>query len=721
MTIDTAATDWENIFRLSWCTIPGPGSLSDVNIGRNVADVHSGALYWLTALTNITVDGLSTEYSDRDGVLFNKGQSTLLRYPGARVGGYKVPNNVTRIESYAFRECKGLTSLTVPNSVISIGWFVFDGCNGLSSVTVDAATIDGWFSGLKTLKAVTIGKNVANIRYGFHGCAGLTSITVDALNADYGDRDGVLFDKAQSTLIQYPIGREGGYAIPGTVTNIMDSAFSGSAGLTSLALPNSVSGIGERAFDGCTGLVSLTVDTTTLGATFSGFTNLNNVTIGNGVTRIDGAAFSGCTGLMNIAVDPLNRAYSDKDGVLFSKDKTTLIQYPVARVGGFLVPNGVTNIGESAFSGSVGLMSLSLPESVTDIGNEALSGCLGLVSLYFAGNAPTLGVGAFEIARKSIVYHLAGTAGWGMTFGGRPTAIWVEQPSYSQWANASGLAAQYPTASGEQDDPDQDGMTNIQEMAAGTDPTNPHSTLILEVPVRPGSLGEDGKASLDQVEFALHFQSVPGKGYEIQRTDTLGGAWSIATGVEAATARTRVAFERPAGQRFYRVTTPGVTAGMVSIPAGSFIMGDSIGDGTSDQVPTHPVAVSAIYMDRCEVTKGLWDEVKSWAIGHGYSFDNDGAGLGPNYPVERVNWYDVVKWCNARSEKEGRVAAFYTDEGHTTVYRTGRINLDDSWVKWTGGYRLPTEAEWEHAARGGLAGKRFSWGDTITHSEGGLP
>jgi len=162
-------------------------------------------------------------------------------------------------------------------------------------------------------------------------------------------------------------------------------------------------------------------------------------------------------------------------------------------------------------------------------------------------------------------------------------------------------------------------------------------------------------------------------------------------------------------------------AGMVLIPAGTFQMGDTIGDGYSNDRPVHTVTLSAFHMDKCEVTKALWDEVYQWAISRPvelrYNFDNAGSGNAANHPVHTVNWYDMVKWCNARSEKEGRVVAYYTSAGKTTVYRTGQVDVQNDWVRWEAGYRLPTEAEWEYAARGGLSGRRFPWGDTISHSQ----
>jgi formylglycine-generating enzyme len=157
-------------------------------------------------------------------------------------------------------------------------------------------------------------------------------------------------------------------------------------------------------------------------------------------------------------------------------------------------------------------------------------------------------------------------------------------------------------------------------------------------------------------------------------------------------------------------------AAMVLIPAGSFTMGDTFSEGSPDERPTHEVTVRAFYMDKYEVTKALWDDVYHWATNHGYHFDNRGFGKAANHPVLFVSWYDAVKWCNARSEKEGKNPAYYTSAVHTDVYRSGQIDLENDGVKWEQGYRLPTEAEWEKAARGGVSGKRFPWGDTITHS-----
>lgn len=168
-----------------------------------------------------------------------------------------------------------------------------------------------------------------------------------------------------------------------------------------------------------------------------------------------------------------------------------------------------------------------------------------------------------------------------------------------------------------------------------------------------------------------------------------------------------------AARRFYRVlafpTNNPPPLNMALIPAGAFTMGDTFNEGYSEELPTHTVSVSAFYMDKYEVTKALWDEVYQWAITNGYSFRTNALGKATTHPAQTLNWYDAVKWCNARSEKEGRVSAYYTSAAQTNVYRAGETNVDSGWVKWAAGYRLPTEAEWEKAARGGAAGHRFPW------------
>jgi len=175
--------------------------------------------------------------------------------------------------------------------------------------------------------------------------------------------------------------------------------------------------------------------------------------------------------------------------------------------------------------------------------------------------------------------------------------------------------------------------------------------------------------------------------------------------------------------RLYNTNTTAIIAGMALIPAGTFTMGNCMdpNEGNSDELPLHTVYVSAFYMDQYDVTYALWQRVYNWAVAHGYQFDDAGSGKAANYPVQAIDWFDCVKWCNARSEMEGRIPAYYNDEAQTVVYRTGWGNTDatnaNSLVNWNAGYRLPTEAEWEKAARGDAIGQRFPWGNTISWSQ----
>jgi formylglycine-generating enzyme required for sulfatase activity len=157
------------------------------------------------------------------------------------------------------------------------------------------------------------------------------------------------------------------------------------------------------------------------------------------------------------------------------------------------------------------------------------------------------------------------------------------------------------------------------------------------------------------------------------------------------------------------------------IPAGRFEMGDTFSEGSTNELPVHGVSTSAFYIGRHEVTWGLWQSVYTWATNHGYWFDNPGEGKAGEHPVHTINWYDAVRWCNARSEMEGLTPAYYLDTSLAPewVYRSSvQAALWTNFVKWNAnGYRLPTEAEWEKAARAGMAGKRFAWGDTITHTQ----
>jgi formylglycine-generating enzyme len=162
-----------------------------------------------------------------------------------------------------------------------------------------------------------------------------------------------------------------------------------------------------------------------------------------------------------------------------------------------------------------------------------------------------------------------------------------------------------------------------------------------------------------------------------------------------------------------RLLQQGAPEGMVLIPGGT-----NSGTNPDPVYGAYSLTVDPFYMDRTAVTKELWDEVYTWAVARGYTFDNAGSGKGVGHPVHSINWYDAVKWCNARSQKEGRVPVYsVSGSAPQSVYRIGRPSSHTDVVQNSSanGYRLPTVVEWEYAARGGLVEQRFPWGDTINH------
>jgi formylglycine-generating enzyme required for sulfatase activity len=115
-------------------------------------------------------------------------------------------------------------------------------------------------------------------------------------------------------------------------------------------------------------------------------------------------------------------------------------------------------------------------------------------------------------------------------------------------------------------------------------------------------------------------------------------------------------------------------------------------------------SVSAFYIAKTETTWGQWQSVRSYAAANGYDIGSAGAGNGTDSPVTNVSWFQVVKWCNARSEQEGLTPVYRVNN---LVYKTGDSapTVDAA----ANGYRLPTEAQWEFAARGGVSTQNYEY------------
>ncbi len=348
----------------------GCAGLTQITFPDSLTSIGYAAFQGCTGLNTFEVALLNPAYSSRDGVLFDKSQTFLLQYPAKKAGDYILPTTVTVIKRDAFRNCTDLTSITIPASVSDFYVETFSGCTGLKAFEVDPLNpIYSSRDGVLFNKDQTALLQYPKGRSGpyivsdgvstigdaaFSGCSSLVAINVSGANTNYGSVDGVLFNKHQTVLLQYPGGRPGPYTVPDGVIAFADAAFSGCTGLTRITLPQSVTYVGY-------------------------------------------ATFSGCSNLVDIDVSNANPEYSSIDGVVFDKDQTTLLVYPPrGRQGAYSLPNKVTSIAGSAFYACAGLTQINLPNGLTNIGCSAFSGCSNLVRVTVPDGVTYIGGFAFS-------------------------------------------------------------------------------------------------------------------------------------------------------------------------------------------------------------------------------------------------------------------------------------------------------------------------------------
>ncbi len=289
---------------------------------------------------------------------------------------------MTSIGGYAFEFCSSLTSITIPNSVTSIGDSAFKDCTSLTSITIPNSV-------------TSIGNDV------FNGCISLTSINVDSNNEKYMSDNGVLYTKDKKILIKYPGKKEGTeYLILQGVESIEDYAFYRCTSLTNITIPNSVTSIGQEVFSDCRRLTNITIpnSVTSIGSNaFEYCRSLTNIVIPSSVTSIGYLAFYDCESLTSINVDSNNEKYMSDNGVLYTKDKKTLIKYPSKKDGTkYIIMQGVASIGDYAFEYCRSLTSITIPNSVTSIGKHAFEDCRSLTNITIPNNVTSIGDYAFN-------------------------------------------------------------------------------------------------------------------------------------------------------------------------------------------------------------------------------------------------------------------------------------------------------------------------------------
>lgn len=394
--------------------------ITSIVIPDSVISIGGSAFSGCTSLAEITVSPDNKNYSSVDGVLFNKDMSILLDYPaGNNRSTYTVPDGVASISGFTFSGCTSLTEIVIPDSVTSIGGFAFSGCTSLSKVDLPKTltTIEaGTFCDCTSLKEIVIPDSVTEIKnkwgydtyYGaFSGCTSLSKVKLSNNLTIIGEGafsvgEGTFSRCTSLAEITIPdsvtsIGPSAFYGctslkeiiIPDSVTRISWSAFSNCTSLSKVKLSNNLTEIESGTFAGCTSLKEVVIpdSVTSIGrSAFSNCISLESITIGSGVESLDDEWIASCRRLANITVSPDNKTYSSVDGVLFNKDKSELLAYPIGnKRSSYTIPDGVEKIGKKAFYGCRYIESLTIPVSVAEIEASALGNCYDIRTINYLG------------------------------------------------------------------------------------------------------------------------------------------------------------------------------------------------------------------------------------------------------------------------------------------------------------------------------------------------
>ena len=399
--------------------------ITTVDIRNGVTTIGEDAFDGCNALTNISIPTSVTSIGDY--AFSNCYSLSSIELPTSLTSICKgtfntcksltsitIPAGVTSIDDQAFEWCTALTSIDLPASVTSIGYYAFSLCTALSSIELPTSltTIcEKAFEACTSLTSITIPASVTRIdSYAFVKCSSLESISVAEGNTVYDSRNGcnaIIIKESNKLLLGCK-----NTVIPTGVTSIGKEAFYKCTGLTSITIPESVTSIGEEAFESCNSLTTVIMQPTTpptLGNdVFENCDELANIyvpagttetykTTGNWATYKDIIQTGGTCGtnvywsynstsntLTIFGTGDMTNDFEGNNWENYLNDITTVN-----------ISNGVTSIGDYAFSFCTGLTSIEIPASVKTIGNYAFQGCWGLTSIEIPASVTSIGYAAF--------------------------------------------------------------------------------------------------------------------------------------------------------------------------------------------------------------------------------------------------------------------------------------------------------------------------------------
>ena len=393
-------------------TISGNGAMADYKY-----DNHAPWYSYCDSITSVTIGNGVTSIGNRAFESCSSLTSLNIWNSIASIGEYAfygcsalayitIPVTVTSIGNCAFLDCSALTEISIPHSVTALGGDLFQGCTSLKSITFNndysLEQIKTYTNQLKgQIEKIELGPLVTTIPSNmFYGFSKLASINIPHGVISIG---GFAFQQCTSLT---------SITIPDTVTSIGIQAFNGCSSLTLLKIGSGVTSIGSSAFSGCNALTSLEIGNdyvlNNAYLVLRSYDQITSLSLGYSVTSCSANFISRLTNLQSINVAQNNDYLKSEDGVLFSKDGSTLVAYPPKKeTTSYTIPDGVTSIGNYAFSGCSSLTSVVIGNGVTSIGDYAFSGCSGLTSITYLGiNEPEYGSYVFDSCDKLTVVNV---------------------------------------------------------------------------------------------------------------------------------------------------------------------------------------------------------------------------------------------------------------------------------------------------------------------------